>query len=963
MSRLAFASFLLALLAVASAGAQVPRVLRDINTAPAPVAESAPKSFAAVGSDIYFNAYTPEFGFEVYRTRGTAATTTFVADAMPGVDSSHAAHFVTAGAWTVFFSTIGMRLYRTDGTAAGTSQIFDFGTPVKVAGAPAARSFRGRAIVASRGLRGSPVHVLVASDGTPAGTIELATFPAMFGAVESFESFIEFGNELWFLVPSGLRHDLWRTDGTVAGTRSLQAGGQPRLGPLASFSGALFFTASDGLWRTDGTSAGTTRVFSSTNLSGGVYVLGNRVIFTSLNTLYVSDGTPTGTLPLITFARWFGFLFVPWRGALYFTADDGVRGNELWRTDGTTVGTQLVVELTPGVAGTYYREMVALRDRLLLLAGSAGDLWTSDGSAAGTTRLSGVTEPRNLTADAQGTYAVFSATDAARGRELWRTDGTPLGTLLVADLWSTPPRTSASDPGAFVQLHGRTLFFATDSRGTELWRTDGTSTGTQFVADLWPGSGSSLGSFGMTEVGGHAYFAADDGVTGQELWRSDGTVAGTVMVADLVPGPVGGGALWITALDDQRLVFVASDPRPGQGEELWVSDGSASGTRMLDINPSGGSMPQYLVRLGRSVVFIAYHPTYGHEPWITDGTALGTRLIADVVQGPTGIAGYGLVAHEGAVYFLGSGDLWRTDGTANGTWRVVSNVVAPPASANGRLYFAANSGGAYGVEPWISDGTTAGSMMLADLVPGPASSNPSAFVALASTSVFFTASGATGTLWRTNGTGPSTTPLASGFWFGAAPLLASGRFAWFRSGHDLWRTDGTQAGTQLAISGLALSPRSAPLGRIGDKIIVARDDGVLSSEPWIVDERAGAQRLGVGCGDPFPLGLTSHDPVLGALMRASAAPAQPGALAVFLLGQVPWTPLVLTPGSCALQVAATTLISLQPMAAAGAGYEVTLRVPMQASLAGARLMAQALRSGNGWFGIDLSNGLELTIGR
>ena len=124
--------------------------------------------------------------------------------------------------------------------------------------------------------------------------------------------------------------------------------------------------------------------------------------------------------------------------------------------------------------------------------------------------------------------------------ELWKSDGTAAGTVLVKDIWS------GSSMAAILMVLsgvGSTLFFAaTDGiNGTELWKSDGTScryyTGKGYMArigDSYP--------FSLKSVDGQLYFSADNGTKGDELWKSDGTTAGTVLVKDIWPGIQSGAA-------------------------------------------------------------------------------------------------------------------------------------------------------------------------------------------------------------------------------------------------------------------------------------------------------------------------------------------------------------------------------------------------------------------------------------
>ena len=114
----------------------------------------------------------------------------------------------------------------------------------------------------------------------------------------------------------------------------------------------------------------------------------------------------------------------------------------------------------------------------------------------------------------------FSAKDDTHGRELWKSDGTAAGTVVVKDV---RPGSEGSLPRGLTDVGGTLYFSAGDgTHGGELWRSDGTATGTVMVKDIWAGSKGSHPS-GLTDVGGTLYFAADDGTHGWELWKSDGT--------------------------------------------------------------------------------------------------------------------------------------------------------------------------------------------------------------------------------------------------------------------------------------------------------------------------------------------------------------------------------------------------------------------------------------------------------
>lgn len=115
-------------------------------------------------------------------------------------------------------------------------------------------------------------------------------------------------------------------------------------------------------------------------------------------------------------------------------------------------------------------------------------------------------------------------------------------TSLVAETESEPYmvadiNTSGSSAPSYLIAMGNTAFFAATSftYGTELWKSDGTTDGTVMVKDINPGTSSSYLSK-LTILGNTLYFIANDGTSGTELWKSDGTPEGTLLVKDINPG-------------------------------------------------------------------------------------------------------------------------------------------------------------------------------------------------------------------------------------------------------------------------------------------------------------------------------------------------------------------------------------------------------------------------------------------
>ncbi len=379
-----------------------------------------------------------------------------------------------------------------------------------------------------------------------------------------------------------------------------------------------------------------------------------------------------------------------------FVADDGLSGREPWVSDGSHAGTRLLRDLEADLEG--YGPA--------LLAGADGALF-------------------------------FGADDGEHGNELWRTDGTPEGTRLVKDVF---PGRAGSHPYAAEDLGSLLLFRAQSVRfgGVNLWRTNGTGTGTERLSDLHVGGPQGV-------VGGQLFFFANVPQPAGErfprwaLWRTDGTPAGTRQVAvlprDTRPGSSVGAA--------DRLFFVASDLVHGQ--ELWTSDGTEAGTRLLlDAQPGQtGAQIFPLVAAGARVFYGARSSSTANAVkslWVSDGTAAGTReLVSPDAGGPT-YPGE-IVALGSRVFFssgLGTRALWISDGTSAGTVRLAAAVDPTELAAHGGLVFFQGRDAEHGAELWRSDGTPQGTARVADILPGPEGSEPGSLVS-AGERLFFAA--------------------------------------------------------------------------------------------------------------------------------------------------------------------------------------------------------------------------------
>jgi len=280
--------------------------------------------------------------------------------------------------------------------------------------------------------------------------------------------------------------------------------------PAVAMGGKLYFSAYDPvhgreLWATDGTSAGTHLVKDiKPGIGSGVSDIFNLVA------LAVGD-------------------------MLYFRADDGASGNELWKTDGTEAGTVQVKDIQNGFYGSNPGAFAQVNGMLFFTAYSGSELWRSNGTASGTQLVRTFTVATNLYGHMGTLY--FSGDVDNTGQELWKSNGTFNTTERVRDLNGM---IGASLPINFHAAGDVLYFDASTDTGWELWRTDGTQTGTVLVKDINPGSGNgtlnAYANVAKTNLGDTLYFRATDGVNGFQLWRTTGTDASTVRVSDLPDG-------------------------------------------------------------------------------------------------------------------------------------------------------------------------------------------------------------------------------------------------------------------------------------------------------------------------------------------------------------------------------------------------------------------------------------------
>jgi ELWxxDGT repeat protein len=361
----------------------------------------------------------------LWRSDGTPAGTAHIANSF----LSYRTFDVGAGlAWFVRVNTSNQhQLWRSNGTEAGTVRLTPDGIGPILGGAVA----------------GNKLLFLVAhpddtsrstfweSDGTVAGTRSLSEFPA---DAQFPGSLLGVGSKLYFIANRGDstgQEQLWITDGTTT-TALTNFESYPFLDPpeMAVVGTTLFFRAQGELWKTDGTVAGTVQVpFSGFDPSRGVAFHGALYFMAELEdqkrALFRSDGTGAGTVQIKVVGDTSAELTVA-GDRLFLVAGDREHGRELWTSDGTADGTRRVRDILPGEGSASPSSLVADGNRVFFAAsdGQTGfEIWESDGTAAGTRRLQDLapgpqsSNPKELAVS--GGRLFFVADDGIHGEEPW----------------------------------------------------------------------------------------------------------------------------------------------------------------------------------------------------------------------------------------------------------------------------------------------------------------------------------------------------------------------------------------------------------------------------------------------------------------------------------------------------------------------------------------------------------------
>lgn len=518
---------------------------------------------------------------------------------------------------------------------------------------------------------------------------------------------------------------------------------------------------------------------------------------------------------------------------MYFSANDGINGEELWTTDGSPAGTQLVKDINPGPGDSYPYDFYIHNNKLFFVSyepNGGEELWVTNGTNAGTMLAidarPGSASGYPFQVQKAGNRVVFYAA-GANSPGIAFTDTT--GSAIQAFTELNNGGDFSSYPGKFFSFTDKQVLLGLDDGpyGNEPYLLNLETGVATLLKDINPGEKSSSPVF-LGKLGNSIFFGAMDEMHGSELWVTDGTSAGTQLFKEIVPGAEGAGIANLFVenglIYNGELYFRAVHDT--YAAALWKTNGTPEGTQLVkgflpgSVNSSFGLSG--FVEYNGKLYFSSQDTGTGFELFVSDGTPSGTQMLIDLNPGSTSSRPSYLMQHDGYLFFVAEAsastglELYRSDGTPSGT--VMVKDIAPGAfdsyansltSYNGDLYFSARSGN--GVSPFelhklIAPYEAANDSIIKLFDPASAEYINDIQVVNGTLYMSGPAPGLGIELWKSDGTTDGTV-LLKDINPGASNSYPSdfeqiNNFVYFRAddgihGNELWKTDGTVAGTVL----------------------------------------------------------------------------------------------------------------------------------------------------------------------
>lgn len=629
-------------------------------------------------------------GTELFRNIGTSTSTGYIVSALKQVGSKFF-YIVAKGNPNTSYE-----VWSSDGTIDGT--VMAASIPTSNNGSMSFTATTNRVYFTL--VRGSLLNLeLWTSDGSNEGTVKLLNYSPTSIFAEPKFGIVD--NKLLFLASSQNKTGLWSSDGSIGGTNFIK----PMSSTIASFftfnHEGYFWAVQDqrvsnnyNLWRTDGTSNNTKIAFPQ--------LLEQR----DINKLYSTNNK------------------------LFVIASDGSK-KRLWVSDVNRQSLEMIkdslntkIELQSDVCFTTNSTIFfPLKSRFL-----GNELWVSNGTSQGTHFLKDINTATKSSISydfSEGRVInnnLYFASQEYEDARLELTIANEKRAVFVKD--SLPnsnrefPQYLGRSPSLLADLGRGVLFSGLDSlHGQELWLTNSTNNGTVLLKDINLGKSSSNPT-NVIQFGLKSYFEASDGIHGRELWVTDGTTTGTNLVRDFYPDNSDEySSIYSKIWFDNKLILITQDAQ--YGRELWkMEENENLFVRLIDrTTTSQIHIPIHGLKVHQNkIYYIANTSTNSPSLWSTNAEIGGAQLIKEMRIYPLSSASPQLHSFKNWLFMYASDisssnltGLWRSDGTTEGTIPILKNAyILDDKIVIGTqyLYFATE------YTLWKSDGTPSGTQVV-----------------------------------------------------------------------------------------------------------------------------------------------------------------------------------------------------------------------------------------------------------
>ncbi|MDH5231521.1 MAG: hypothetical protein OEY38_15785 [Gammaproteobacteria bacterium] len=352
-------------------------------------------------------------------------------------------------------------------------------------------------------------------------------------------------------------------------------------------------------------------------------------------------------------------------GQLYFSANDGIHGDEPWISNGTADGTKMIADISPDSADTNFIGLRDIGDSVYLMYRSNEEITVKIDSTTLEIDATEFNEVAHATHYQDADF--FLAHDTSIGMGLYKQINKQA--QLVKLIYPKTQNSGVWIGARLWVMNNRLYFGASDPvNGYELWQSDGTENGTHMVTNIGPGirSGFVNNGDGLAPSGDRFYFKANDGIYGDELWVTDGSAENTFMLKDINSqlNPEGSRGSYIYHLNNTAY-FVAAEEK--LDHSLFFTDGTSEGTgKLLDTF----LYDPYFHLVNERFVFDYFTPEAGKEMFANSGLDNTVELLEDIDQSGWLSAQWIARTNQQLLFHNFKNFVWRSDGSTNGTWSI-----------------------------------------------------------------------------------------------------------------------------------------------------------------------------------------------------------------------------------------------------------------------------------------------------